>query len=185
MKKRLYLLRHGQTKFNTMGLAQGRINSDLTDLGKKQALAAKNYFEKNNIKFDHIYTSPLGRTIQTCEIVTGEKGKQVDGLIEIDFGQLDGKDYEVAKAYHDDYTSVGGESVDSAGDRMLKTLIKIMQEDNESVLVVAHATVGRAFYYKVIGKYLPSFRIPNCGISIYDFEDGKFSFVKMVDPLND
>ena len=35
--KRLYLLRHGQTEFNVKKLVQGRCDSPLTDLGRKQA----------------------------------------------------------------------------------------------------------------------------------------------------
>ena len=35
--KKLYLLRHGQTEFNVKKLVQGRCDSPLTDLGRRQA----------------------------------------------------------------------------------------------------------------------------------------------------
>ena len=51
MVKRLYLCRHGQTEFNIKGLAQGRCDSPLTELGVKQALNARDYFIKNKIEY--------------------------------------------------------------------------------------------------------------------------------------
>lgn len=41
MKKDLYLMRHGQTLFNVRRKIQGWCDSPLTDLGKQQALKAK------------------------------------------------------------------------------------------------------------------------------------------------
>ena len=182
MKKRLYLCRHGQTVFNTQGIAQGRVDSPLTELGIIQANNAKKYFEENHIKYEEIYTSPLGRARQTCKIITGKDGIALDGIIEVNFGKLDGQSYLLCKEYHDDFTSIGGESKDIAGQRMMDCLTKTMCEAKGDVLALSHATVGRCFYYKVVGHYDPDFRMPNCGISIYDFEDGKFTFVDLVDP---
>ena len=41
MKKRLYLMRHGQTMFNEQKRIQGWCDSPLTELGKRQALGAR------------------------------------------------------------------------------------------------------------------------------------------------
>ena len=41
MKKDLYLMRHGQTLFNVRRRIQGWCDSPLTELGKQQALKAK------------------------------------------------------------------------------------------------------------------------------------------------
>ena len=41
MKKDLYLMRHGQTLFNVRRKIQGWCDSPLTELGKQQALKAK------------------------------------------------------------------------------------------------------------------------------------------------
>lgn len=182
MVKRLYLCRHGQTEFNTKGLAQGRCDSPLTDLGVKQALSARDYFIKNKIKYSDVYCSPLGRTRTTCKLITGVDGVFLDGLIEMHFGSLDGDDYRKCQEYHDDYTSIGGENREIAGNRMMETLTKIMEESRGNVVAVSHATVSRCFYYKVVGHFDPSFRVPNCGICVYEYEDGKFSFIEMVDP---
>lgn len=39
MSRLIYLLRHGQTRFNAEQRLQGRCNSDLTDKGEAQAIA--------------------------------------------------------------------------------------------------------------------------------------------------
>ena len=45
MKKDLYLMRHGQTLFNVRRRIQGWCDSPLTELGKQQALKAKEYLK--------------------------------------------------------------------------------------------------------------------------------------------
>lgn len=180
--KRLYLLRHGQTEFNIAGITQGIVDSPLTEVGKNQALNARKYFENNNIKFDKVYCSPLGRVKETTKIVTDIKPIVKQGLIELNFGSLDGKEYSLVKEFHDDYTSIGGESVDIVGDRMLKTLTNIMEGEGDTILCVSHGTVGRSFYYKVIGEYQKTFRVPNCGILVFDYDNGKFIFKEVINP---
>ena len=185
MKKRLYLLRHGQTEFNIRGIAQGRVDSPLTDLGKKQAERVRKYFEDNNIVFNNVYVSPLGRAKQTASIVCDKKAIPCEKLIEISFGDLDGEDYTPAKKYNGDFRIIGGECIEELGQRMYEGLSEIMKKDgNNSILAVSHATASRAFYYKV-EAYDDKFRVPNCGLCIYDYEDGKFSFVKLVSVNDD
>ena len=185
MKKRLYLLRHGQTELNLRHIAQGRIDSPLTELGKSQAKNARDYFKENNIVFDNVYVSPLGRAKQTAEIACDKEAIVKEKLIEMDFGEIDGKDWELARKYNGDFRSIGGECIDSLGQRVYEELSEIMAIDgNNIVLAVSHATAGRAFYYKVEG-YDENFKVPNCGICIYDYIDGKFSFVELVDVNND
>lgn len=180
--KRLYILRHGQTEYNINSITQGRVDSPLTEVGIAQAKKAKKYFEDNNIKFDKVYCSPLGRTRQTCKIVTDIKPVIDDGLIEMSFGQIDGKSWDLSFNYNDDYTSIGGESVAIAGQRMYKALKEIMDKDGDRILVVSHGSVTRSFYYKVIGKYIKEFRVPNCGIMVLDYDGDKFIFKEVINP---
>lgn len=180
--KRLYLLRHGQTEYNIASITQGRVDSPLTEAGKAQALNARKYFEDHNIKFDKVYCSPLGRTKETSSIVTDIKPIIVDDLIELSFGDIDGKAWNLSFSYNDDYTSINGESVDIAGKRMYKALKDIMDKDGDTILCVSHGTVSRSFYYKVIGEYIKDFRVPNCGIMVLDYDDDKFIFKEVINP---
>lgn len=57
----LYLMRHGQTRFNLQGRIQGACDSPLTEEGKEQARAASRYFQEQGIEFDKIYSSTQER----------------------------------------------------------------------------------------------------------------------------
>ena len=73
-KKTLYIMRHGQTLFNVQHKIQGWCDAPLTDLGIRQALAAKEYIDSQNVTFDHAYSSTSERACDTLEIVLGHEG---------------------------------------------------------------------------------------------------------------
>jgi broad specificity phosphatase PhoE len=56
MDKELYIIRHGETELNRLGIVQGRgVNTDLNDTGRAQAAA---FYERyKDIPFQKIYTS--------------------------------------------------------------------------------------------------------------------------------
>lgn len=66
----LYLLRHGQTEFNTVGRYQGWSDSPLTDLGRDQARANAARLAAHLQAPPQIWTSPLPRALATAEILT-------------------------------------------------------------------------------------------------------------------
>ena len=70
MNKKLYLMRHGETLFNTQHKIQGWCDTPLTENGKRQALRAKAYFLKKGIIFDHAYCSTSERTEDTLKLVS-------------------------------------------------------------------------------------------------------------------
>lgn len=80
MKKMLYLVRHGQTMFNRQKRIQGWCDSPLTDMGKRQADAVKDYFEKHVISFDHAYCSTGERCSDTLERITNMPYTRLKGL---------------------------------------------------------------------------------------------------------
>lgn len=74
--KKLYLLRHGQTQFNAEKRLQGHCNSALTEKGKQQATAVGCSLAKEieDTSGWVIYSSPLGRTMETATIVAKQLG---------------------------------------------------------------------------------------------------------------
>ena len=70
--KKLYLLRHGQTEFNVKKLVQGRCDSPLTDLGRKQAGMAAAWLKSHDVVPDKVVSSPLGRAMDTAQLVACE-----------------------------------------------------------------------------------------------------------------
>jgi probable phosphoglycerate mutase len=84
MSKSIFLLRHGQTVFNAQQRLQGHCNSSLTDLGQQQAttigLSLKNKLA--NKRQWTIYSSPLGRAMQTATIVAEQIGIDSDKIVQ-------------------------------------------------------------------------------------------------------
>ena len=66
---KLYLMRHGETLFNTQKRVQGWCDSPLTENGILQAEQAKQYFAKKGISFDAVYSSTQERATDTAKIV--------------------------------------------------------------------------------------------------------------------
>ncbi len=91
-KKNIYLIRHGETDYNRKGVVQGcGIDSDLNELGKKQAQA---FFESyHSLPIHKIYTSKLKRTHQSVQkfIEKGIPWEQYEGLNEISWGNKEGQ----------------------------------------------------------------------------------------------
>lgn len=84
-------LRHGTTDWNRQGLFQGRTDIPLNDDGIAQAHAAATRLQ--GVAFDRVVTSPLIRALKTAEIISSARDKPLavdDGIIECDFGSLEG-----------------------------------------------------------------------------------------------
>ena len=91
----LFLVRHGQTKWNVEKRLQGFLDSDLTELGVFQA--EKLGERLSEVEFSKIYVSPRGRTLKTAKLVAGNKENELltdDRLQEMNFGSLEGKEFE-------------------------------------------------------------------------------------------
>lgn len=71
---KLVLVRHGESKWNKLGLWQGWTDIDLTENGVKQAQAVGN--ELKDIHFDYAYSSPLIRASKTLDEVLKVLGQQ-------------------------------------------------------------------------------------------------------------
>lgn len=182
MKKTLYIMRHGQTLFNLQHKTQGWCDSPLTELGKKQAIIAGEYYKDNHIEFDHAYSSTSERASDTLELVTDMPYGRLKGLKEWNFGVYEGKDEFLSPKLPlgDFFKQFGGEGELELRERMVATLTQIMEkEDHHVVLAVSHggaiAQFSLAFekYAKVVRKG----RMFNCCILKFEYEDGIFSLV--------
>lgn len=92
----LYLVRHGQTVWNTEARFQGQFDSPLTDLGRDQAtrigraLASEIGARSQPIR---AYVSPLGRTRATAELIGRSLAMDISeepNLMEVHFGDWEG-----------------------------------------------------------------------------------------------
>ncbi|MGI8595248.1 MAG: histidine phosphatase family protein [Solirubrobacteraceae bacterium] len=91
--KRVYLVRHGQTASSAQHAYSGQADIPLTDLGRRQAREAGEHLRDAGV--DRIYTSPLVRAADTAEAIaqaTGAALEVAQGLLEVDYGPLEGLD---------------------------------------------------------------------------------------------
>ncbi len=87
----IYLVRHGETDWNTQGKLQGREDIPLNGSGKRQAIACAAALSEAG--FTAIYSSPLKRAIETAgEIALYHPCKVTPdpALTERDYGKLSG-----------------------------------------------------------------------------------------------
>ncbi|MDP1750502.1 MAG: histidine phosphatase family protein [Reyranella sp.] len=95
----LYMLRHGETAWNTERRMQGTRNSDLTERGRSQAIAMGRALKIELAREPGpmiFLRSPLGRTRETSEIVGRELGldpaqwRDDPRLAELSYGEWEG-----------------------------------------------------------------------------------------------
>ena len=124
---RLYLIRHGQTVFNTEHLIQGRCDSPLTDLGREQARCVARYFRDHGIAPDAAFCSLAERACDTLEIIWGGSYVRLAGLRERDFGSLEGQSLGLLPSPIGDFpVPHGGEVQAGLEQRMNSTIRNIM-----------------------------------------------------------
>lgn len=74
----IYLVRHGETEWNTLGRYQGHLNSPLTELGQRQAQAAGRYLRRHRLEV--FYSSDLGRAEETATLLRRAAGADASPL---------------------------------------------------------------------------------------------------------
>lgn len=102
---KLYLIRHGQTDWNTAGKIQGSTDIPLNEKGLAQAACLAKGMEGRPVA--RVYTSPLQRAAKTGEALAHAqhvKIEPVEGLREVGFGAWEGKNWDtVSREYPDDF----------------------------------------------------------------------------------
>ncbi|MGV0369172.1 bifunctional RNase H/acid phosphatase [Corynebacterium aurimucosum] len=184
---RFILLRHGQTAMSAAKQYSGRANPELTELGKKQALAAAQALADTHI--DAVVCSPLRRCQQTAAAVVEGRDlrvETVEELIEVDFGRWEGKTFAEADAADPELharwlkdTSVacpGGESLRAVHRRVSAARRKLQQRyAGQTVLVVSHVNPIKSFVRQALdsGPQTPNHLfLELASVSEVEFFDG-------------
>lgn len=87
MQTAIFLIRHGETAWNSEGIFRGQSEIPLNERGLQQARATGEYLQA--INFDAVFCSPLSRARQTAEALCLDriiKPQPVYALIDISFG---------------------------------------------------------------------------------------------------
>jgi len=155
--RRLVLLRHGQTEWNAGSRMQGQLDTDLTDLGRAQAVAAADVLAKRRPLL--IVSSDLRRAYETAIALGMRAGVEVDvdtRLRETHLGDWQGLTHAevdalspgVRAAWRDDahLAPHGGESRVDVAARSVPLVAELVarqpewgaEESDRPVVLVAH-----------------------------------------------
>lgn len=157
----LYMLRHGETAWNTERRMQGSKDSDLTERGRAQALAMGRTLKTELAREPRptiFLRSPLGRARETAEIVGRELGlassdwRDDARLAELAYGAWEGFSWKEIEATHPTaladwradphgYCPPGGETHFELRRRSAEVLAEIAASGMRTV-VVSHGVSG-------------------------------------------
>ncbi len=181
----IYLVRHGETEWNTLMKYQGQTDVPLSENGRKQAeLIGKRLAGE---KIQSIYASDLIRAYETANIISIHhdlRVKTVRELRELNFGAWEGLTQKELKEIFANETSEwwgnplstripGGETLGEMVERSVRAIKKIVEKhEGENVLVVTHGGVIRSIVGSVLEMDLNKYwrlRLDNACLNIIDF----------------
>lgn len=156
----IYLLRHGETVFNTQGRYQGELDSSLTAKGIEQVMHISKLLKMviNDPNEWEIISSPLGRAMQSTKIICEILKYDIDRVItdnrlrEVSVGDWAGLTTSEIKEswpelikntdhYNWYFNSPNGESYDSVKARVTDWLESI--KNKEKAIAISHGLTGR------------------------------------------
>lgn len=162
----LYLVRHGRTDSNLRGLLHGATDVPLDAHGLRPAALIGERLAAE-AEMDVLLSSPLQRALTTARAIGDRIGlppTTVPGLVEMDFGDLEGYTVDRIVAEHpgiadrmadledEELAWPGGESRRDFHDRVMAAFLAILEEHHaHRVVVVAHGGVISSFLARVYG----------------------------------
>jgi 2,3-bisphosphoglycerate-dependent phosphoglycerate mutase len=186
----LVLVRHGESYGNAADMFTGRLDVDLTDLGRDEARAAGTAMARAGITVDVAFTSIMRRASETCSLIMQSAGCRAavaisdPALNERDYGALTG----LTKAQAFDRWGRGhveewrrsyaiappeGESLKDTGARVwlfyLREILPVLLE-GRSAMVTAHGNSLRALMMAIEGisaECVIDLEVPRCAPIAY------------------
>jgi probable phosphoglycerate mutase len=197
-KRKIYIVRHGETEYNRLGIVQGSgVDKPLNSTGQKQAELFYEHYK--HIPFDLVITSALQRTKQSVErfINNGLPHTVMPELNEISWGIFEGKPQNVNEKmfYHEliaqwdrgnfEAKIPGGESPAELLERQKKAAKSIIEkEDAEHILVCMHGRAMKIFLCLLLSKELSNmelFQHTNLCLYLLEYSQDGFSLLKSND----
>ncbi len=176
---RLYLIRHGQTGWNTEGRAQGHTDTELDDLGRQQADLVAHFFDRRPLS--RVLSSDLTRCRQTAEPTAALTENTLElraELRERTFGKLEGQHFTVLRAFIEgeirdkgiarwDVKPEGGESLTDVWNR-LDPIVDLIQTSEEDMAVFSHGGTCAVLLARLLDAKIETalcFRFENASVS--------------------
>ncbi|ENY6496103.1 histidine phosphatase family protein [Vibrio parahaemolyticus] len=197
MTRRIFVLRHGETEFNADKKLQGHCNSSLTSKGSDQArrvgTTLKQYVENRPFR---VYSSTLGRALQTSQIVCEELNYSYENLNkeprlkEFSLGEWEQRtihslEQEIPNllAQNDWYLQAPNcETYESVRERLSSWLSDVTHD--EDIVVVSHGLTGIVLRGLLLGMdYTQVWQQDLPQDAFFIIEDGRITRVNCVDTV--
>ncbi|CAI2308657.1 TPA: histidine phosphatase family protein [Vibrio parahaemolyticus] len=197
MTRRIFVLRHGETEFNADKKLQGHCNSSLTSKGSDQArrvgTTLKQYVENRPFR---VYSSTLGRALQTSQIVCEELNYSYENLNkeprlkEFSLGEWEQRtipslEQEIPNllAQNDWYLQAPNcETYESVRDRLSSWLSDVTHD--EDIVVVSHGLTGIVLRGLLLGMdYTQVWQQDLPQDAFFIIEDGRITRVNCMDAV--
>ena len=188
---RVIVIRHGETEWNQINRYQGQLDSALTERGRQQAERVGRRLAEE--PFDVLYSSDLGRAVDTAKAISGACGGreiQTDtNLRERHFGILGGLTRSEARARHPveeqgylhggpDYRIPDGESLRDVYLRVVSGLDAICERHaGQRIAVVTHGGVLGMLFRHAVGLSLEApryYRFFNASFNEFEYQNGQW-----------
>ena len=182
----LYLVRHGETAWNSQRRIQGTTDIPLNDTGREQAARTGRLLARR--EWDAVVASPLSRALETASIIAAELGLPEpttdDRLVERNYGEAEGLDFEeMQRRFPEDAKVPGREKRSLVAARALDALMDIARRHPEqAVVVVSHGGLIRSVLRRVDPEGDHGM-ITNGSVHSFRYEDGALSLIAFDDPI--
>ncbi len=147
---KIYLIRHGECNSNVKYIYNYK-DEDINEKGIEQAKELSKKIK--DINYDIVISSPLLRAKHTAEIININNKEIIfdDRIREREHGSLEGVPIDSInkKDFYNYYSKSkyeGAETLPDVVERVSSFLQDLKNKDYNSVLIVAHSGVSRAFY---------------------------------------
>jgi len=156
---KIYVVRHGETEWNAEKRTQGRLDSNLTEKGKRDANLLGERLKRTD--FSRIISSPSKRTLETAKRVRGDRTIPIETderLYEINLGEWQGKTEDEIKAkfpqqFHfywnqpANFQNEEGENFTDVKNRVADFFRELEAESpSGNILIVTHGVVIKSLY---------------------------------------
>lgn len=181
------LVRHGESEGNQQGIIQGRLESPLTERGRRQSLALATALAAFPVA--QVYTSPALRAKDTAGLLADQFACPLtydERLLERHFGLLQGLRFEDAQREYPQLTGAlfsgnaqaatpQGETTEEVNNRLFSCLNDLHKRHrNNTVIIVSHCHALEGLIWQLKGalmsEELRKYGHQNCSYSILNVE---------------
>ena len=189
-RTQVIIVRHGQTEWNLKLVRQGHLDSPLTEKGVAQANALAQRLAQE--KFTALYSSDLGRAVQTARLIANATGHRIitdQRLRERHLGIFQGlsgeeirkrfpEEYRCHRTMGPTYIIPGGESVEQQVARNIGYLNEIAEKHSgEAIVVVSHGGVLSGLFrhtFSIPFEAPRRFEFTNAGLNVFVYDQGNW-----------